>query len=88
MNLLARLTIFIVFTLCIYFIPWWFLFAVIFILMVIKRVVLVELLVPAFMIDIMYGVPLARFNSFQFVATTIFLLMLLVIFIIKKYIRN
>ncbi len=88
MNLLARLAIFIIFTLCIYFIPWWFLFAVLFVFMVIKRVALVELLVPAFMIDITYGIPLARFNNFQFVATTIFLLMLLVIFIIKKYIRN
>ncbi len=88
MNLLARLAIFVAFTLSVYFVPWWFLFAVIFILMVIKRVVLVELLAPAFMIDIMYGIPLVRFNNFQFVATTIFLLMLLVIFIIKKYIRN
>lgn len=88
MNLLVRLFIFIIFTASIYFIPWWLLFGAVFVIMVIKRVVLLELLVPVFMIDIMYGVPLARFGNFQFVATAIFLLMLLVVFIIKKYIRN
>lgn len=87
MNLIIRLVIFIVFTLGIYFIPWWLLFALVFIYMVISRAVLIELLVPVFMVDIMYGVPLARFNNFQFVATAIFLLMLLIIYIIKKYIR-
>ena len=88
MNLFIRLAVFVLFTLGIYFIPWWFLFAAVFIFMVLKRVILIELILPAFMLDIMYGTPLGRFNNFQFVATVIFLAMLLVVFVIKKYIRN
>jgi hypothetical protein len=87
MSLITRLVIFIVFVSCIYFIPWWLLFAGVFIIMLIKRVVLFELILPAFMIDVIYGVPLVRFYNFQFVATLIFVFILLIIFLIKKYIR-
>lgn len=88
MNLITRTIIFIFFTAFLYFLPWWFLFTAIFVVMFLKRVLLFELVVPAFMIDVIYGVPLERFYDFQFVATCIMVLMLVTIFFIKKYLRN
>jgi hypothetical protein len=88
MNLFIRLAVFILFALGVYFIPWWFLFVAVFVFMVIKRTVLFELLVPVFMADVIYGVPISRFHNFQFVSTSILIVMLAIVFIIKKYIRN
>lgn len=87
MNLITRLIIFLVFLVGIYFLPWWLLFAAAFVVMLIKRAVLFELLIPAFLVDVVYGVPIERFNNFQFVATSIMVGILLVILLIKKYVR-
>lgn len=88
MNTITRIFVFIFFCAGLYFLPWWLLFTVIFVVMFLKRVLLFELVVPAFMIDVVYGVPLERFYDFQFVATCIMVLMLVTIFFIKKYLRN
>lgn len=88
MNIIIRTLVFIFFSIGLYFLPWWILFTVVFVIMFLKRALLFELVVPAFMIDVIYGVHLERFYDFQFVATGIMVFILVTIFFIKKYLRN
>ena len=86
-SLPARLLVFVFFLVGIYFLPWWIVFACVFVVMLIKRVVLVELLVPAFIMDVIYGAPIDRFYDFQFMASLIMVVILIVAFLVKKYVR-
>lgn len=82
-----RILFFVICTLSTYFLPWWVLFAVAILVMILKRVVLFELIVPALLIDTLYSIPIDRFFNFQFVATSIMLIIILIAWFVKKQFR-
>lgn len=87
MPLGLRIPVFIFFVFGIYFLPWWFLFSAVFVLMLFYRVLLYELLVPVLLMDFIYGISIERFYGFQFVASLIFVGVLFIVYIVKKHFR-
>lgn len=71
----------------VYFLPWWFLFFVMVSVMIFFRKVLFELILPAILTDAIYSIKSERFFEFQFFATFVMAIILLIAWFIKRYFR-